>query len=202
MAAPIYFLSNLVLSLLHYIFFAYLRTLKAGCIIFKTPREEIIIGDEKERKLRVTVTVNREVSFYWKVITGWDLGFAEAYMAEDIDVDDLTKFFEVMMANRQVADTNAITSALTRWFGRLVYVLTRTNTVKNARKNIHDHYDLSNDMFMKFLDPTMMYSCAYFKRPDETLEEAQRNKIHKMIEKVRITPCIKLILKLQALFWQ
>ncbi len=162
--------------------------MKAGCIVFKTPREEIIIGDEKERNLRVTVTVNRELSFYWKVITGWDLGFAEAYMAEDIDVDDLTKFFEVMMANRQVADTNAITSALTRWFGRLVYVITRTNTIKNARKNIHDHYDLSNDMFMKFLDPTMMYSCAFFKRPDETLEEAQRNKIHKMIEKVGSTP--------------
>ena len=50
------------------------------------------------------------------------------------------------------------------------------NPVAKARKNVEHHYDLSDELYELFLDEDMQYSCAYFKAPDDTLEEAQTRK--------------------------
>ena len=60
-------------------------------------------------------------------------------------------------------------SAWPRW--------SRTTTTRERGRNIAAHYDLGNQLFSLFLDPTMMYSCAYFESPQATLEEAQRAKL-------------------------
>ncbi|KAJ4822832.1 hypothetical protein Tsubulata_019321 [Turnera subulata] len=59
----------------------------------------------------------------------------------------------------------------------------RRNTLTQARRNISDHYDLSNELFATFLDERMQYSCAVFKSDDEDLKTAQMSKISLLIEK-------------------
>lgn len=59
----------------------------------------------------------------------------------------------------------------------------RKNSVSKARKNISEHYDLSNDFFALYLDPTMTYSCGIFKAEDESLEAAQLRKHDSLINK-------------------
>lgn len=52
------------------------------------------------------------------------------------------------------------------------------HTKKQNKEDIHAHYDLGNDFYEMWLDPTLTYSCAYFKTPEDTLEQAQINKVH------------------------
>ena len=60
-------------------------------------------------------------------------------------------------------------------------------------ENVQSHYDLSDDFFALFLDPTRTYSCAYFDNPDVTLEEAQRAKIDLSLGKCELEPGMKLL---------
>src|SRR6202012_1790924 len=64
----------------------------------------------------------------------------------------------------------------------------RSNTLAGSRRNIEAHYDLSNDFFRLFLDPSMMYSCAYFERAGDSLETAQFQKLDRICRKLRLGP--------------
>jgi len=69
----------------------------------------------------------------------------------------------------------------------------RDNTRSGSRKNISAHYDLSNDFFQLFLDPTMTYSSAFFERPEASLEEAQNAKIDRLCERLNLGPADHLL---------
>src|SRR5690606_1267824 len=58
------------------------------------------------------------------------------------------------------------------------------NVKGEAQRNVAHHYDLGNDFYRLFLDENMLYSCAYFREPGETLEEAQRNKLRLLASKL------------------
>ena len=62
-----------------------------------------------------------------------------------------------------------------------------------SRRNVHHHYDLSYDLYRRFLDRDMQYSCAYFARPDMTLEEAQEAKKAHIAAKLRLEPGMKVL---------
>jgi cyclopropane-fatty-acyl-phospholipid synthase len=62
------------------------------------------------------------------------------------------------------------------------------NTEQGSRKNIAAHYDLGNDMFQLFLDPTMMYSSAIFARDDMALEQASLHKLERICQKLQLSP--------------
>src|SRR5262249_35896486 len=68
---------------------------------------------------------------------------------------------------------------LAGWLGR--------NTPARARKQIAAHYDLGNELFAQFLDPTMMYSCAVFEEPSATLEQASLAKLERICRKLRLS---------------
>ncbi len=59
---------------------------------------------------------------------------------------------------------------------------------KQSAHDIHSHYDLGNDFYEMWLDRTLTYSCAYFKTPEDTLEQAQINKVHHILDKLFIQP--------------
>ncbi len=67
------------------------------------------------------------------------------------------------------------------------------NTIARSRRQIRAHYDLSNELFGLFLDPTMMYSCALFDRPGATLEEAQVAKLDQLCRKLDLAPGVRLL---------
>ncbi len=90
----------------------------------------------------------------------------------------MTRWF---LANEAELAPPSVLGAVGRVRDRLVHML-RSNTRRQAKRNIHAHYDLSNELYAAFLDPTMTYSSALFDRPDLDLGEAQRRKYRRLAE--------------------
>ena len=59
--------------------------------------------------------------------------------------------------------------------------------------NVAHHYDISDELYFLFLDPLKQYSCAYFKNENDSLEEAQKNKIHHIVKKLNLKPNLKIL---------
>ncbi|HVY51029.1 MAG TPA: cyclopropane-fatty-acyl-phospholipid synthase family protein [Devosia sp.] len=115
------------------------------------------------------------------------VGFAHAYMRGDVEVDDLTALFRYFLQNR-----NEFQPRGAGWFGRatqdLAYHLSRANTIDGSRENISEHYDLGNDFYAEWLDPSMTYSSALFSSQDQPLEEAQRAKYRAVADAAGVRP--------------
>jgi cyclopropane-fatty-acyl-phospholipid synthase len=74
-----------------------------------------------------------------------------------------------------------------------LYGITHRNTGNNTCQNIAHHYDRGTDFYSLYLDPTMTYSCAYFRSPDDSLEQAQRQKYDHIARKLLLKPGEKLL---------
>jgi cyclopropane-fatty-acyl-phospholipid synthase len=101
------------------------------------------------------------------------LAFPEAYMDGEADIveGDIVRLLQIVYDNFGTGE-----SALMRGMEAMRYIFRRfhqINTPARARENVHRHYDLSGELYRLFLDEDMQYSCAYFERPDMSLEEAQ-----------------------------
>mgnify|MGYP001047820295 CR=1 FL=1 len=114
------------------------------------------------------------------------VGFAAAYMNGDIEVDDLTALFRFFLQNRDMFDA-ANNGFFRKAAGDLHYHLSRRNTLEGSKKNIAEHYDLGNDFYGQWLDPSMTYSSALFTSGDQSLEEAQRAKYHRVADMAGVT---------------
>jgi cyclopropane-fatty-acyl-phospholipid synthase len=121
----------------------------------------------------------------WKVARRGALGFAESYMDGDFDTDDLKGLFELYLANEP-----AITRAVprlneTRRLDRLFHV-SRRNSRAGSRRNIADHYDLGNAFYRLWLDPSMLYSSGIYGEGICTLEEAQAEKLRRVLDSLQL----------------
>ena len=164
----------------------FLSRLPEGELVLTTPD-----GDEKSFGKRGTqpsleMTIH-EYRFFRRVMISGDIGFGEAYTDGDWSTKDLPGLLTLLARNESVMDDRSIlTSAVGRSVNYLRH-LQRPNTIKGSDRNIREHYDLSNQFYAALLDPTMTYSCAFFTQPDESLEQAQRNKLQTIIDKAGIT---------------
>ncbi|MBN2299158.1 MAG: DUF1365 family protein [Deltaproteobacteria bacterium] len=132
---------------------------------------------------RIMINDNR---FYPRVLFGGDVGFGETFMDGYWDTGDLVGLYKVLIDNRSaISEGNSALSAVYRMSNYAMDLL-RKNTIPGSRKNIEDHYDLSNKFFKTFLDEDMTYSCGLFLTEHDTLEQAQKNKIHSVIDKAAI----------------
>src|SRR5579871_3289058 len=114
-------------------------------------------------------------SFASRVLTGGDIGFAEAYMAGEFDTPDLSEVLEYFTRNFESAGKLAVGGRLTQVLNNFRH-MARANSKRGSKKNILAHYDLGNDFYAKWLDPSMTYSSAVFERQDMSLEEAEQAK--------------------------
>ncbi|MGE5088151.1 MAG: class I SAM-dependent methyltransferase [Candidatus Levyibacteriota bacterium] len=137
--------------------------------------------------LHATLLV-RDRRFYAEAAFGGSVGAGESFMAGDWTVDDLTALTRILLANRDVLDgLDGGWSRLAAPARRALHAAAR-NTRAGSRRNIAAHYDIGNDFFELFLDPTMMYSCAVFERPEMTLEQAQVAKLDRLCRKLDLKP--------------
>lgn len=140
-------------------------------------------GSQPGTKAAVAV---RDYNFFRRVARDGDIGLGESSMAGEWTTPDLTATITNLIENRgRLEDGNLRMAILGRLFNRALH-LTRANTPGGSRKNISAHYDLSNDFFATFLDPSMLYSSAVFEGAADTLEEAQQRKLDLLIRKLRI----------------
>ena len=120
-----------------------------------------------------------------------DIGFAESYVAGDWTTPHLTDLLKLFIANRQQIEGMVYGTWAGRLLFRIKHLLNR-NTRANSQKNIHAHYDLGNDFYGLWLDPTMNYSSAWFEgntapsRAD--LAGAQDAKVRRALQQVGVQP--------------
>ena len=139
-----------------------------------------------------TIRVHRE-AFFTKCVRYGDVGFGESYVDGDWDTDDIAAVIRWAVANVDRAPTlsgSRVRSGLTNLLGavnRLTHRL-RANTRDGSRRNIAAHYDLGNDFYALWLDPSMTYSSAKFVTPGQSLEEAQAVKYEALCRKARLRP--------------
>jgi cyclopropane-fatty-acyl-phospholipid synthase len=130
----------------------------------------------------------RDLSTYRDIALGGTIGAAEAYMQGKWTTPDLTTLFRVFVANRETLD--ALETGLARASMPLLRLAhwRHRNTRAQSRRNIHAHYDLGNELYRLFLDPTLMYSAAVYPREDSTLEEAAVYKLDLICQRLHLGP--------------
>ena len=139
------------------------------------------------------MTLHDPSAFFTRVGAGGLIGFGESYLAGEWDSNDLTGLLTVFAAHVR----DLVPSPLQR----LRKMAVRRHPVADeqdrdgARRNIHRHYDLSNEFFALFLDETMTYSSALFDEADgaEPLAAAQRRKIERLLDQAGVGPCTRLL---------
>lgn len=112
-----------------------------------------------------------------------DIGLAESYREGWWDAADLVQLFMFALQNEAALDKYIYGSAWARITARMAYLFTR-NTVRGSRKNIHAHYDLGNEFYSLWLDPSMTYSSAIFANDSEDLTTAQQRKYDRIIDRL------------------
>ncbi len=140
-----------------------------------------------ESDLRARIRVHNS-SFYRKVVTAGDLGLADSLISGDWSGDDLTALVRIFIRSHRSSELATGWSSRVRKFLSRCAELTRRNTRVGARRNIHRHYDLSNEFFALWLDPSMSYSCAVFRDTHDTLDDASTNKIELACSKLSLQP--------------
>lgn len=113
-----------------------------------------------------------------------DIGFGNAYMAGWWDSPDLEPLLSVLMLNMDNLGRLAWGSPLHRIRSVLLEWVFRRNSVKGSQRNIMAHYDVGNDFYARWLDPTMTYSSAIFAKPETDLEAAQRAKYARILDRL------------------
>ncbi|WP_421862490.1 class I SAM-dependent methyltransferase [Motiliproteus sp.] len=124
------------------------------------------------------------------LIRGWFgglMGWAEGYMAGDWSCRRLLRLTDWAMANEQALEQAFGGTGIAAAMHRLVHRL-RPNSLRGSRRNIASHYDLGNEFYRRWLDPSMTYSSALFDKPGLSLEQAQQAKNAKVIEWLEANP--------------
>ncbi len=122
-----------------------------------------------------------------EILAKGDIGFAETWLAGDWETDDLPALLTLLARNRDRL-TRAIHGNAWRLIGHRLIHLLRSNTRAGSRRNIEAHYDLGNDFYRLWLDPSMTYSSALQLAPDESLEAAQRRKYRCILDRLDAKP--------------
>lgn len=163
-----------------------LLSLHTGCLQVEEGGEIFSFGQELEETQLVARLVVHDVSCYSEIMTGGSIGAAESFMTGDWSSPDLTMLVRVMVRNIDILDQMEgglalISKPLLKGFHYF-----NQNSAKGSRRNIAAHYDLGNDLFESFLDPTMMYSSGIFPSADASMEEASLNKLKIICEKLQL----------------
>jgi len=171
-------------------FQAYLqKVIREGDLTVRLPGgREFTLGDGSGPPVAVRIVTPRWLA---RIAANPSMGLGEAYMEgglvlESGAIHDLADLIGRNAKHRPLRRA----SALSRWWldRRLM-----ANARRAARRNVAHHYDLSVDLYRRFLDPDMQYSCAYFPHPGASLEEAQAAKKRHLAAKLLLQPGQKVL---------
>lgn len=167
-----------------------LSKMTKGHLFLTLPDGESVSIGSGEGNISARISINDE-EFYKRIILYGDIGFGEAYVDGLWDTDNITNVIKWVLSNIENAPgvsgskAQLIAMNLLKFFNK-IYHSKRANTVTGSRKNISEHYDLNNDFFASFLDPTMTYSAAYFYKEGLSLEEAQYAKYERLCRQLNL----------------
>ena len=133
-------------------------------------------------------------SLHYKLLLLPDLYFGEAYANGSAVIENgtLTEFLEIAMKNIGRGPTSNYATVIKKLMGIYSYI-TNFNFLGKSKSNVAHHYDISEKLYDLFLDENRQYSCAYFKNDNETIEQAQKNKMNHIIKKLHLKPNLKVL---------
>ncbi len=163
-----------------------LSQLTLGQLVLIDGEERYTFGNQVRHPLTATIVVH-DPRFYGEIAFGGSIGAGEAYMLGYWQADTLTDVIRLMVLNQSVMDGleggyQWLTKPLMKVFHWL-----NSNSEAGSQKNIAAHYDLGNELFQLFLDPTMMYSAAMFDAHTPTLQAASELKLKVICDKLQLT---------------
>ena len=158
-----------------------------GGLTLTTPEGEQLVFGDPHGQPQVAMTIHRH-RFWQRAMLAADIGFGESYTDGDWDSPDLVALLSLLSLREEAVNDRRLWPALAGRTVNFLRHLRRDNTPEGSRRNISAHYDLGNDFYRLFLDPTMCYSSGLFLDPGDSLETAQRNKIHAILDRAGIGP--------------
>jgi cyclopropane-fatty-acyl-phospholipid synthase len=126
-----------------------------------------------------------------RLATSGSVGWYKAWVAGEWSSPDPVPLFELFMGNGKSLGELGRAKGIGRWINKMAHRL-RDNGLGQARENIAAHYDLGNDFYAEWLDPSMTYSSARF-APDDDLEAAQRRKVAMLLDRLQLKPGDRLL---------
>lgn len=165
----------------------FLQSVRRGYLTLVYPDGSREAFGDPNGDLRATMRLHN-YKVFWRVVRDGGIGLGEAYQACDWDTDDLPTVIKFFLEN---VDQHSERKLNVLWPVRLLHTLRhrrRHNSEQNSRHNIQEHYDLGNDFFKLFLDASMTYSSGIYRSSNDSLEDAQRNKLQAIIDKALIGP--------------
>ncbi|MCC4222375.1 cyclopropane-fatty-acyl-phospholipid synthase family protein [Vibrio campbellii] len=177
------------------VLFQCLQKMEIGCLTviesFKTETTErserfsTPNGEYNGEPVAATIEV-KHPGFYSRILQGGSIAAGEAYMDGWWDSPDLTALMKLMALNMRALDKLEEQGS---WLTKLLYKFSHwsnRNSQENSRKNIHAHYDLGNNLYEAFLDTNMLYSSALYNEADDSLEQAQINKMDRLCQQLEL----------------
>jgi cyclopropane-fatty-acyl-phospholipid synthase len=168
----------------------FMSKMDKGTLYLTLPDGEQLVMGTGEGNISASIVINHE-EFFKRIMLFGDIGFGEAYVDGLWDTDNITKVIDWGLLNIENApgvsgsSIQSLSLNLFKLYNKLTH-FKRANTIDGSRKNISEHYDLNNDFFASFLDPTMTYSSAYFYKDGLSLEEAQIAKYERLCQQLHL----------------
>ncbi len=162
-----------------------LRNLRGGRIELREGAGTIVLGElDPAQPLHAVIEVH-SARFYRRLLRG-SIGLCESYLQGEWDCEDLVSLVRIAALNAGGLDRlRRLLTPLLAPLQRVARRLAR-NTPARSRRQIEAHYDLGNELFEQFLDPTMMYSCGVFEQPGASLEQASLAKLRRICRRLEL----------------
>ncbi|MGQ0829640.1 MAG: class I SAM-dependent methyltransferase [Bacteroidota bacterium] len=166
-----------------------LSKMQLGSLHLSLPNaQSLTIGNGEG--ISATITI-KDPDFFKHCLLYGDIGFGEAYVEglwETDNISNVIKWFILNIDNAPSISGSKANSLFLKFLKFINYLFysKRPNSIIGSQKNISEHYDLSNDFFSLFLDNSMTYSSAYYKKKEMNLEEAQMAKYERLCQQLKL----------------
>lgn len=149
---------------------------------FKNSYEKIFKAKEGDLSSNIFIKDN---SLFTDLLFRGELGFAESYINNKWETSNLTNLLKILLKNQQIKKKNWADNYFSKFIEKIKFIL-KSNSLNQAKKNIHYHYDLGNKFYSLWLDSSMTYSSGIFLNDNDNLLTSQNNKYDNIIKKLDI----------------
>ena len=166
---------------------------KSGIVLIDSEGQKYICGQPDLDKPITVKLLNKNLN--WKLVLNPDVNFPEAYVRGEIEIENasLIDFLNITFENIGRGEINVFGYLIKKILHGWRYI-SNYNLPGRSKKNVKHHYDIGEELYDLFLDKKhRQYSCAYFLKENESLEDAQQNKINHIIKKLNLKPGQKVL---------
>ena len=168
---------------INFLVFVLRRLCKSDAIKILYNNKEYLVGN---LEVKIVIKINNH-KFIRKLLYAPSLALTEGYMEQDFEITKGTFFtFTKIIINNYNSFINKFSKSIFYKIYLLVNPFFQLNFSFNSKKNVAHHYDLSDELYDLFLDKNRQYSCAYFENENDTLEQAQINKMRRLAGKLNL----------------